>query len=98
MTVVLSEAFSPSLVIVPGLGGSGPEHWQTVWAALLPRASRVTQRDWDHPDRELWLQGLRQAIDGRPDLVILDLGLPQRDGLDVTRARWRGRPPRRRRR
>jgi predicted alpha/beta hydrolase family esterase len=50
-------------LIIPGLGGSGPEHWQTVWAAQLPRGSRVVQSDWDHPDRELWLQGLRRAIE-----------------------------------
>src|SRR5215203_5779610 len=68
----LSEAASPSLLIVPGLGGSGPDHWQTVWAKRLSRCSRVVQRDWDRPDRELWLQALRQAIDaaGAPVVVV----------------------------
>jgi uncharacterized protein len=50
------------VLVIPGLGGSGPEHWQTRWAAHLPRYARVTQQDWDRPDRELWLQGLRRAL------------------------------------
>lgn len=49
-------------MIAPGLGDSGPDHWQSVWAACLPRCVRVVQRDWDRPDRELWLHGLRRAI------------------------------------
>lgn len=61
---------SPAFVIVPGLGGSGPEHWQTRWAAQLPRCSRVAQRDWDRPDRELWLQGLRRAIETAGEPVV----------------------------
>ena len=30
-------------------------------------------------------QALVQARNGRPDLIVLDLGLPGRDGLDVIR-------------
>jgi predicted alpha/beta hydrolase family esterase len=51
------------VLIVPGLGGSGPDHWQTLWQARLPGAARVVQRDWDRPDRELWLQALRRGIE-----------------------------------
>ncbi|HLU49379.1 MAG TPA: response regulator transcription factor [Planctomycetota bacterium] len=31
-------------------------------------------------------RGLMRAVDGRPDLIILDLMLPKRDGLDVLRS------------
>ncbi|MGY1825132.1 MULTISPECIES: response regulator transcription factor [unclassified Blastococcus] len=31
------------------------------------------------------LEGLRQAVDGRPDLVVLDLGLPDLDGGELLR-------------
>jgi predicted alpha/beta hydrolase family esterase len=47
---------------VPGLGGSGPEHWQTRWERLDPRCVRVVQRDWEHPDREAWLASLEAAL------------------------------------
>jgi DNA-binding response OmpR family regulator len=40
------------------------------------------------------VEGLRLLEDGAPDLVVLDLGLPDLDGLDVLReARTRGRTP-----
>jgi len=67
----VSDARVPSIVIIPGLGGSGPEHWQSVWSARMPGCSRVAQHDWDRPDRELWLQGLRHAIEGARGPVVL---------------------------
>ena len=38
-------------LIIPGLGGSGPVHWQTRWQEKLSTARRVEQADWDRPDR-----------------------------------------------
>jgi predicted alpha/beta hydrolase family esterase len=66
----LSAPPPPPVVIVPGLGGSGPDHWQSVWTGRL-RCARVTQQDWDRPDRELWLHGLRRAIEGAGGPVIV---------------------------
>src|SRR5215471_5999152 len=67
----LVASVAPRLLIVPGLGGSGPEHWQTLWQARLPGCTRVAQREWDRPDRELWLQGLRGAIEASDGPVVL---------------------------
>lgn len=50
------------MLIVPGLNGSGPEHWQTRWEALYPGHVRVVQRDWDHPRRDDWLAALDGAL------------------------------------
>jgi predicted alpha/beta hydrolase family esterase len=62
---------APLVLVLPGLGGSGPEHWQTRWEDLYPRHRRIEQRDWDHPNREDWLATLKAAIDGEPEPVVL---------------------------
>jgi hypothetical protein len=56
----------PPVLIVPGLGGSGPEHWQTHWEKQNPDFIRVEQRDWDNPDRDEWVATLDQAIARQP--------------------------------
>ncbi len=50
------------VLIIPGLGGSGPEHWQSLWQARLPDARRVEQADWDKPDRAGWIARLDAAV------------------------------------
>ena len=50
------------VLIIPGLGGSGPEHWQSLWQASLPHARRVGQADWDRPDRAGWIAQLDTAV------------------------------------
>jgi predicted alpha/beta hydrolase family esterase len=52
----------PPVLILPGLGSSGPEHWQTHWEKQNPDFIRVAQRDWDKPDRHEWLATLDCAI------------------------------------
>jgi hypothetical protein len=42
------------ILIIPGLGGSAPDHWQSRWAAKLPTARRVEQADWGRPERAAW--------------------------------------------
>lgn len=42
------------ILVIPGLGGSGPEHWQSRWEAKLPTARRIEQKDWDRPQLEDW--------------------------------------------
>lgn len=58
----MSGNAAPVALILPGLNGSGPEHWQTRWEILHPTYRRVVQRDWDHPDREAWLAELGAAV------------------------------------
>jgi predicted alpha/beta hydrolase family esterase len=59
------------VLVIPGLGGSGPEHWQTLWERRFPLHVRVEQRDWDHPDLESWLAALRDRIDAVSEPVVL---------------------------
>ena len=62
----------PSILIVPGLGGSGPDHWQSRWQARLPGARRVEQADWDQPDSADWIARLDEAVAraDRPPILV----------------------------
>ena len=42
------------VVMVPGLGGSGEDHWQTLWEKERPEFRRVTQKDWQTRDLDAW--------------------------------------------
>jgi predicted alpha/beta hydrolase family esterase len=59
------------LLTVPGLGGSGPVHWQTRWETLYPDCRRVVQRDWDRPELDAWLQELAATITSAGGPVVL---------------------------
>lgn len=59
------------LLIVPGLSGSGPEHWQTAWERLDSRCRRVEQDDWENPDLSAWLGQLERAISASPEPAVL---------------------------
>lgn len=47
---------------VPGLGSSGPDHWQTRWERLRPCCRRAELGDWDDPDLERWIALLALAV------------------------------------
>jgi predicted alpha/beta hydrolase family esterase len=59
------------VLVVPGLSGSGPEHWQTRWERCHPRHERVEQRDWDRPDPDAWLATLEARIAAAGEPVAL---------------------------
>lgn len=49
--------------IVPGSGGSGADHWQTLWEAELPVAVRIDPPSWDDHDPADWSRALDRAAD-----------------------------------
>jgi predicted alpha/beta hydrolase family esterase len=53
--------FSYPVLILPGYGGSGPGHWQTLWQNARG-FTRVEEPDWDHPEREVWVASLEAAV------------------------------------
>src|SRR5436309_1777933 len=59
------------LLIVPGLGGSGPEHRQSLWECSYPGTIRVEQQDWHRPDREQWIGQLEQAVRDAPGAILI---------------------------
>jgi hypothetical protein len=52
----------PPVLIVPGYGDSGPEHWQSLWEDANPDFHRVAQRDWLYPVCAEWVATLESAI------------------------------------
>jgi predicted alpha/beta hydrolase family esterase len=62
---------SRRVLILPGLGNSGPEHWQTLWEQQHGYA-RVDLNDWDAPSRNGWMKRLEAAIEaeGRPVVLV----------------------------
>lgn len=62
---------SPIILTVPGLGGSGPSHWQTLWEQSRPDTHRVELGMWDTPHRNTWVTKLDQAIRNAQAPVVL---------------------------
>lgn len=59
------------ILTVPGLGGSGPSHWQTLWENARPDTNRVELGMWATPHRNAWVTKLDQAISSARAPVIL---------------------------
>ncbi len=57
-----TEAMNSTALILPGIGNSGPEHWQSRWEKSYPSFVRVQQRDWDHPVCSEWLDVLEKTV------------------------------------
>jgi hypothetical protein len=57
----LADDLSPVLLL-PGLSGSGPQHWQSLWLAGRPGFRRVEQREWEAPRLEDWIATLDGAV------------------------------------
>ncbi|MFA6264722.1 MAG: alpha/beta hydrolase [Pseudolabrys sp.] len=65
-----TDAFD--FLVLPGLGNSGVDHWQSYWCLAFRNASRVLQDDWDQPRLADWLAHLDLAIvnGNRPAVLI----------------------------
>jgi predicted alpha/beta hydrolase family esterase len=50
------------VLVVPGLGGSGPAHWQTLWQAQSPNWRRVEQQEWETSDLVAWQAAVESEI------------------------------------
>ena len=57
----MMDAMNTTALILPGIGNSGPAHWQSLWETTNPNFVRVQQRDWDRPVCEEWLGVLEKS-------------------------------------
>ncbi len=60
-----------TVLILPGLHNSGPQHWQSLWEAQHPDYRRVMQQDWENPRRADWVAAVERAVDEAGDDVVL---------------------------
>ncbi|MBJ3786942.1 RBBP9/YdeN family alpha/beta hydrolase [Devosia sediminis] len=58
-------------LIVPGLNGSGEDHWQQHWLVDHPGAILVEQVGWSNPQAGRWLHRLEQAVIAHPGAVLV---------------------------
>jgi predicted alpha/beta hydrolase family esterase len=56
-------------LIVPGLYGSGVDHWQSWFERQIPDCIRVVQSDWSTPDLPRWSGRLRRELNRAPGRV-----------------------------
>jgi uncharacterized protein len=60
-----------TILILPGIGNSGPEHWQSHWERRDPRCQRVLQDEWDSPVCADWVRKLNLAVTEQVQYVVL---------------------------
>jgi predicted alpha/beta hydrolase family esterase len=62
---------TPHLLIIPGLGDSGENHWQSFWLKKFTKSTKVIQDNWDEPQLKQWLYNLNEAIQKLEEPTIL---------------------------
>jgi len=59
-------------LIVPGLGNSGPKHWQTYFQNSGDNFYRIEQQEWNAPTCEEWVNTVdKKVIEIDPATVVL---------------------------
>jgi predicted alpha/beta hydrolase family esterase len=60
------------VLVIPGLGGSGPDHWQSRWEAKIPAVRRVVQADWEKPELAAWRDRIVEDVErvARPVILV----------------------------
>jgi uncharacterized protein len=60
-----------TFITLPGFGGSGEDHWQTLWERAHPAMGRFQPSDWDRPQLSEWCGALQLAVDAAEPPIIL---------------------------
>ncbi|MFC0683661.1 RBBP9/YdeN family alpha/beta hydrolase [Novosphingobium clariflavum] len=67
-----AHAEKPLILLIPGLDGSGPGHWQRRWSEEMDDAQMVDLGLWEKPHRNTWINRLNLAVQraGRPVVLV----------------------------
>ena len=60
--------------IIPGLGDSGPTHWQTSFEKSGDNFQRINQQEWDAPICDAWVTTIDNAIASYDPATIVLIG------------------------
>jgi predicted alpha/beta hydrolase family esterase len=53
--------FQSTILIIPGLGNSGPQHWQSLWENKF-NFTRVEQKEWETPICSEWIDTINNEV------------------------------------
>jgi len=59
------------ILILPGLGNSGPGHWQRRWAERFKTGRVVEHDEWDDPDLRDWTAAIVEAVEAADKPVVI---------------------------
>lgn len=59
------------IIILPGIGGSGSDHWQSLWEAGSKDFTRFAPSSWDEPRLDDWIEALDRAVAALPEPPVL---------------------------
>ena len=51
-----------AILTMPGIGNSGPAHWQSLWEKAHPSIRRIQVDDWDRPVCASWTAAIERAV------------------------------------
>lgn len=65
-------AMTLPVLLLPGIGGSGPDHWQSHWERTDPDMTRFAPSDWERPELADWCEALDRAVKSldRPPILV----------------------------
>ena len=61
-------------LIIPGLGNSGPEHWQTFFETSGNNFKRIIQQEWDAPVCSDWVSSIDKAVSNYDPASVILIG------------------------
>jgi predicted alpha/beta hydrolase family esterase len=72
VTSTLAPRNNKTFITLPGIGGSGPTHWQTRWEASDPAFTRFSPQSWSAPHLVDWIAALDRAVElsYRPPILV----------------------------
>ena len=53
--------FQSTILTLPGIGGSGPQHWQSLWEKEYG-FTRIEQSEWETPFRDEWVANIQKTV------------------------------------